>query len=246
VNNYFTINISGQDVDVLHGYPGAPPFKKTEAVDDPGSSDITINLSNKDAGDEFILMFQKPTNLNEIFKTLFPTAWKVIPLGNGGSQQVTYPMALQVTVKEYQATYDATQRGTTMDTPQGQLWHFINRGSFNVLEKIDGQTVDGLVGCRNDAAQLLDMGVSKNGTPLVVKRQVGEGDQAVFQLTPKIYVAYASDLQEGGLISSDVSSATLFELDLTNLKSIDLELSEPDPTTGKKVWTASNRVASGS
>ncbi len=206
------------------------------------SNDITIKVSNKDAGKQYILVFQKPdTNLNEMYDTLFPVAWKVLPLNSGGEQSITYPVSLEIMVKESTASYDARARGTVQETQLGQMWAFKNDGDFNVLEKIPGATVDGLMGCRNDAPQQLDIGLAKSGTPLVVKRRVAQGDQANFKLTPKLYFAYVTDIQAGELIKSDVSAAKLHELDLTNLKSVDIELSIADQNTGRKQWAARNR-----
>jgi hypothetical protein len=209
---------------------------------DFSSGDITINLSNKDAGKLYIVAFQKPTNLNQIYKTLFPTAWKIVPLGNDGSDSIVYPVSLEIMVEESVAVYNAMRRATKKPTQVGQMWKFSIDGDFQTLDPIPDQTVDGEMGCINKSPQLIDIALAKDKTPLVVKRQVAQDDQAIFQLTPKIYFAYVSDLQEGDLITSDISASTLYELDLTNLKSIDLELSA-DPTTGKKKWTASNRKA---
>lgn len=209
---------------------------------DFSSGDITINLFNKNAGKQYIVAFQKPTNLNQIFKTLFPTAWKIVPLGNDGSDSIVYPVSLQIMVQESVPVYNAMRRATKKPTPVGQMWKFSIDGDFQTLEPIPDQPVNGEMGCINKSPQLVDIALAKDGTPLVVKRKVAQDDQAIFQLTPKLYFAYVTDLQEGDLITSDVSASTLYELDLTNLKSIDLELSA-DLTTGKKKWKESNRKA---
>ncbi|MEG4108569.1 hypothetical protein [Microcoleus sp. S13_C5] len=207
------------------------------------SSDITINLVNKDADDQYILVFQKPFNVSEMYTTLFPVAWKVIPLGNNSNSSITYPVNLQITVKESALAYDAKNRGTVQPTPVGQLWQFYKKNDFPRLEQISGKTVDGLVGCVNNAAEKVDVAIAKDNKPLVVKCNVGQGDQANFTLTPKLYFAYASDLQEGDLIKSDVSASKTYDLDLTNLKSIDLTLSLKNSNTGLKEWITSNQVS---
>lgn len=208
------------------------------------SSDISIRVFNKDAGKQYILLFQKPeTNLNEMFDTLFPVAWKVLPLNSYSSETLVYPVRLEVMVKEYDQFYHADDRGTNRETPLGQLWQFSTEGDFNVLEMRAGETVDGLVGCVNKSPQYVDIGLAKNGAPLVVKRRVAEGDQANFKLTPKLYFAYVSDVQQGELIKSDISASMLYELDLTNLKSVDIELSVADSHTGRKQWKESNRTS---
>ena len=164
------------------------------------SNAITVNLSNKDAGNQYILVFQKPFNVNEMYETLFPTAWKVIPLGNGGNVSITYPVEIQIMIKESAPVYDARNRGTIKESPLGQMWKFSVDGAFNNLQQVPDKTVDGLVGCINTAPQLLDIGIAKNGTTLVVKRKVSQDDQANFKLTPHLYFAYVNDLQEGELI----------------------------------------------
>ncbi len=204
------------------------------------NNDITINVRNRDAGNQYIMLFQKPTNINEMYDTLFPAAWKVLPLASGSQAGVVYPVSLQIMVKEYTASFDAKNRGTTRDTELGQLWKFRNEGAFNVLETVSGQTVDGLMACMNSAPQRVDISLGKAGSPLVIKRGVPQGDQANFKLTPTLYVAYVADVEEGELIKSDVSSSKVFEVDLTNLRSIDLELQLLDKDTGKKGWVASN------
>jgi hypothetical protein len=210
------------------------------------SSDISIRVFNKDAGKQYILIFQKPeTNLNEMYDTLFPVAWKVIPLNSYGSETIIYPIELELLVKEYDPVYNADDRGTTRETPQGQMWQFSTEGDFNVLEMRDGETVDGLVGCVNKASQYVDIALSKNGTPVVLKRRVAEGDQANFKVTPKLYFAYVSDLQQGDLIKSDISASMTYELDLTNLKSVSVELSIADAHSGRKQWKESHRTFAG-
>lgn len=206
------------------------------------ANDIVIRVSNKDAGKQYIVVFQKPVDtLNEMYDTLFPTAWKVLPLNNGAHQPIAYPVALQLSVKESTKIFDATERGTIVDSPVGQMWEFAMEGDFSGLTMLEERTVDGLVGCRNSAPQRVDIGLAKNGTNLVIKRAVSQGDQANFKLTPKLYFAYVSDLQQGELIKSDISAAKVYELDLTNLKSVDIELSVADQNTGKKVWIERNR-----
>jgi len=205
-------------------------------------SGISINVSNLNAGKQYIVVFQKPQNTAEMFDTLFPIAWKILPLNDRQKQGITYPVELEIMVKESAPSYDAKDRGTVKETPVGQLWEFAKDGDFTDLKMVPGKTVDGLVGCLNKCPQYLDIGIAKNGTPLVVKRRVAQEDRAQFKLTPKLYFAYVYELQEGELIKSDISANKLYELDLTNLKSIDIELSA-DGTTGKKSWKASNRVA---
>ncbi|NEQ41848.1 MAG: hypothetical protein F6K40_38980, partial [Okeania sp. SIO3I5] len=98
------------------------------------NQDITIKLSNKNAGNQYIVVFQKPFNVDEMYDTLFPTAWKLIPLGNGGEVTITYPMMIQIMVKESVPVYDAQNRGTIKESNLGQMWEFFIKDKFNLLE----------------------------------------------------------------------------------------------------------------
>jgi hypothetical protein len=205
------------------------------------SNPITITVSNKDAGNLYILVFQKPPNVSEMYDTLFPTAWKVLPLSNSSSANISYPMELQIMVKESAASYDARDRGTIKETEVGQLWQFFVDRDFPMLKKVPGKTVDGLMGCVNKAPQKIDVGLAKGGKTLVVKRKVSQDDQANFKLTDKLYFAYVNDIEEGELIKSDISASKTYELSLMNLKSVEIELSVEDHNTGKKKWIERNR-----
>ena len=162
------------------------------------SNPITITVSNKDAGNQYILIFQKPTNVSEMYDTLFPTAWKVLPLSNSSNANITYPVELQIMVKESATSYDAKNRGTIQETEVGQLWEFFVEKDFPMLKKaVSAKPVDGLMGCVNKAAQKIDVGLAKSGKTLVVKRKVSQDDQANFKLTDKLYFAYVTDIEEG-------------------------------------------------
>src|SRR5687768_4942127 len=160
--------------------------------------DITIKVSNRDAGKQYILIFQLPdANPRELYDTVFPVAWKVIPLHSGASQYITYPSAAEIMVKESGPSYAVRERGYILESPRGQLWRYANNGIFNFVEKIQGAAVDGLLGCRNEAPQRIDIGVAKNGAPLVMRRRVAPGDQVNLKLLPRLYFAYAFDIQMG-------------------------------------------------
>jgi hypothetical protein len=203
-------------------------------------NDITINVKNKDTGNRYIVLFQKPAELRQMYDTLFPIAWKILPLGNNQNNTISYPVQLEIMVKEYQAVYDARTRGTIQNINVGEIWNFKKDGDFTSLTKTGDTTVDGLFGCKNSVPQKIDVGAAKNGTTLVVQRQVGQDELVHFKLTPKIYVAYVRELIEGDLIKSDISQNKLCEVDLTNLLSVDVELSYENEATGKTKWTISN------
>ena len=66
---------------------------------------------------------------------------------------------------------------------------------------------------------------------------------AEFHLQPILYFAYVNNLEEGDLITSEISASKTFSVSINNIKSVDVELSLKDPDTGKKEWNSLHRVA---
>ncbi len=211
------------------------------------SNDVSIQVFNKTDDQElYICVFQKPeeANPNEIYTTLFPTAWKILALGpNQTSDPIIYPIQLQMSVTESQDAKAATNRTTFQDCDEGQIWSFERPGMFSDVTLKGGKTPEGEVVIQNNSQEKVDIGLAKNGTNLVVKKNVIEGDQAVLQLTPTLYFLAASDLQKGDLIRSDDITEKAFALSLTNLASADVVVSTADHVSGKLAWAATNKVS---
>lgn len=205
--------------------------------------DIKIKLVNESDDNAYILLFQKPeaANPNRIFTDLFPVAWRVVPLGHNSSASVTYPVNLQVSAREYQHSWDADHRMTHQDTDQGAAWKFELNGDFPSITADKAPTEGSEVILRNNALERVDAGLAKDGKLLVVQRGVGMGEQAVFQLTPKLYAVYTRDIVEGQLIKADTISQHTQEIDLTDLQSCTVALVNGTPGSGEKKWEMRDR-----
>ncbi|MCA1972735.1 MAG: hypothetical protein LDL44_07830 [Caenispirillum sp.] len=204
--------------------------------------DIQIKVVNESDDDAYILFFQKPdlANPNRIYSDVFPVAWRVVPLGHNSTSTIVYPVSLQVTAQEHTPVYNAANRLTYQDTDQGQAWKFITKGDFADIET-DGKSDGSEVILRNNAPERIDAGLAKDGKVLLVQRGLGLDEQAVFQLTPKLYVVYTRDIAEGELIKGDTASQHTKEIDLTNLQSITVALVNGTPGTGQKIWELRDR-----
>lgn len=215
------------------------------------ADDTTITVSNKtnpaNNAELFITVFQKPAaaNPNVIYTSLFPVAWEVLALGpNQTCDPIVYPVQLQLQVTEHNQAINAIHRKTLQNVNYGQVWDFKRPGVFsNLTEDGSAKGTDGVVVCRNSSPEYVDIGMAKNGSLLTVQENVAEGSQADFQLTPKLYFLALSNLQKGDIIRSDQVTQNAFEVDLTNLKSIDVAVETANPASGQLRWTTSNAVA---
>jgi len=205
---------------------------------------IKIIFKNKNANSGYIVVFQKPTPIGTtIYKNLFPVAWKVIALSSDQSEPVIYPINSQISVIDYQDEYNPeTARTTSKNANLGDVWKFINEGSsITKLLKTDQKGQEGVIACQNDSKTYIGAGLSKDDKLLVFQEKVGQGETAKFQLTPKIYIGFISDIKEGDLIKSDISSQSCTEIDLTGIKGTTVILSM-DKDTGRKTFEEKGRI----
>ena len=98
--------------------------------------------------------------------------------------------------------------------------------------------MDGVVVIRNQSNEWIDAGLSKNGSFLMKQPNIRAGEQADFQLTPKLYFLALSNIQKGDLIRSDQVTQNAYAVDLTGVGSVDVTVSTQDPTSGRLVWSS--------
>ena len=140
------------------------------------SNDVSIQVFNNTIDqDLYICVFQKPdeANSNQIYTSLFPVAWKILALGpNQTCDPIIYPVQLQLSVIESQDARNATNRATYQDCDEGQVWSFERPGMFSDVTLTAGTTPEGEVVVQNNSHEKVDIGLAKNGTNLVVKKNV--------------------------------------------------------------------------
>lgn len=212
------------------------------------SNDVSIRVTNQTSDrDLYICVFQKPQEAdpNKIFTSLFPVAWEVLALGPSQTcDPIIYPVQLQASVIESQEARMAVNRTTFQNVDYGQVWDFTRTGDFSQVLLDDGSKgKEGVVVLRNKAKERVDVGMAKNGSLLVVQKDLAYDEQADFQLTPSLFFMAASHLQKGDLIRSYQVTQNYHEVSLTNLASIDVTVYTKDPTTGELGWRDSNAIS---
>jgi hypothetical protein len=208
------------------------------------SNDIPITVHNATSDrDLFVTIFQKPAeaNPNIIYSSLFPVAWQVLPLGpSQTADPVIYPVQLELKVTESEKFGNAQHRNTVQNVNFNEVWDFdVNKPPFSRVSRNANETgVDGVVVIRNQSNEWIDAGLSKNGSFLMKQPNIRAGEQADFQLTPKLYFLALSNIQKGDLIRSDQVTQNAYAVDLTGVGSVDVTVSTQDPTSGRLVWSS--------
>lgn len=209
-----------------------------------GSNDITITITNLTNEDTICGVFQKPTEVNRTFQNLRSLMWKVFPLGQATTQTTVFPMDLQVSVIEANTPANSETRTTVQTAASGQHFDFSfgydGPYSYPILKLANDTNPDDSISITNNSPVKVNMGLSKNGKPLIVQYDVASGDQAFFLPSPKIYVVYGNHLVEGDSVKSNISSATVQEIDLQSAlatKRVELVLGTVDQVNGKKQWS---------
>lgn len=88
------------------------------------------------------------------------------------------------------------------------------------------------------SGRMFDIGVYKNGSLLVVQKDVHTGDQVDFMLQPKLFFGVVRNMVEGDVFTSLEITSTLTEFDLSNFPNgINVTLKQL-PGGGKYEFTA--------
>lgn len=218
------------------------------------NNDVKITVYNETPQDQTMVIFNQDTKINGMFTKIFPTAWQQIPLGGLstlGSGDASYnvfyyPVEMQVGVSEHNTPYTPNERTTTRGCLLNSKWNFSVEGDYQHLNLRDDFNTDGTISCYNMSEKKVDISICKNSKPVIVYRGqdgngVCQGEAANLQLTPKLYIMYASEMISTSIFNSFISSNEVVELDLTNAKSIDVRLVVADSTSGLKKWVYQKR-----
>jgi len=215
------------------------------------NNDVEITLYNKTPYDYTMVVFQQDPEIDGMFTKIFPTAWQQIPLGGlkagkpvGGNvscDTFVYPIQMQVGICESNTPYSPNTRTTTYDCLLNSKWKFSIENGYQKLELLDAQNTDGTISCYNDSTKRVEISICKNSKPLLRYtgqdgKGVPQGEVANLQITPKIYIMYASQMLKEDYFNSYVSSNEVVEVDLTNAKKISVSLTVKDEVSGLKEW----------
>ena len=101
------------------------------------NSNVDIKLYNNTGDNQTMVVFQQDPNIDQIFTSVFPTAWRVFKVGpSGGSAHVILPIQYQIGAGD---TSDAFTGSVSyvMDTGFKTKWEYtLKPDGYNELKKI--------------------------------------------------------------------------------------------------------------
>ncbi|MGB3191322.1 MAG: hypothetical protein WBB43_18100 [Limnoraphis sp.] len=210
------------------------------------ATDVNISVYNNTQEFQNIVIFQQQDELNQMFDKLFPIAWKVFPLnppepGQERKGSTIYPIQQRIGVTRNPQSSDKLPYGTldiTQLAENGQRFkYFLNEHNAQIITKLDGDNIDTSISCLNSTPELVSIAFAKNSATLVVQKDVSNGDQAMFKLTPKLYFMYLNNIKEGDVFKSQITGEHVQEVELTGKTQINAFLKiDPDVGGNKKIW----------
>lgn len=201
---------------------------------------IAVTLINETSESVYLCLTQKPeaTAEDEVYSTLFPAAWKVVPLAPDSLATVTYRGPSQVMCCESRPQFDAHGRVIFHDTEIGDIWRFVVDGPFSRFEHVGHESRNGVT-VVNGVHELVDVVLASDGNALIARRGLAPEQMAILVPEPVLYAFQARDLGEGDLIKSDTPMVGGHALDLVGLASVTLALTED--ATGAQRWEERDR-----
>jgi hypothetical protein len=214
------------------------------------ASDVKITIFNNTNDFQNIVIFQQQDELNQMFDKLFPIAWKVFPLkgqeeGEIRKGSTIYPIAQTIGVTRNPEGSDALPFGTldiTASADNGeQFKYYIDERGAQDIEKLPSKNDDSSISCENDADELASIVYAKNGSTLVVQKDVPKGEKGLFKITPKIYIMYLNNIKEGDIFKSMQTGSHIEEVNLTGRTLIEATLGYSGGPGQEKTWTVTTR-----
>ncbi|MDJ0835823.1 MAG: hypothetical protein QNK37_04855 [Acidobacteriota bacterium] len=195
--------------------------------------DIKLNYIDRsdDASNSDIVIFQKDASPD--FESL-AVAWKVIRYcGRGNSHPFVYPQTSQVTARDSWGNFLPK-----ISAEPGQLFHVRLNPSGNELIYKGPATSKDEIQIQNDLAQgVIAASIFKDDRLFALKTGITPSQKAVFRLKPVLYLAVASDIEEGQTLNSAVISATSTEISLEGLISADIVMTGGGQGTGAPTFS---------
>jgi hypothetical protein len=200
------------------------------------ASNINIRVNNATGEDQTFVLFQQDPSIHQIFTSVFPTAWRVFPVGaTGGSANVILPIQYEIGAGQTTDAFTGTV-SYMQNTDMGQQWTYsVDSSGFNQLVSTGKQT-DSSIACTNLSGGYSSISLVKNGAPLLTYPMVGQNATATFQPISMIYVAWYNNIVEGSQIDAAISEPQALGINLTGATSVVATLSKIS-ATGELVWS---------
>ncbi|XP_019853418.1 PREDICTED: uncharacterized protein LOC109582851 [Amphimedon queenslandica] len=184
-----------------------------------GMKDINVAYVNATGQTDFeVVVFTKNFNINT--PNVYYAAWKI--LRGQAEIEFVYPASMKVS-----ATYTSSGqivKAGPFPSKLGSTWEITQDSisSTATLKEVKAPTnPNGSIVIRNIppatwSGNMFDLGVYKNGSLLVIEKDVLVGNQVGFLLKPKLYFGVVRNLVEGDIFTSLEITSFLTEFDLTN------------------------------
>ena len=187
---------------------------------------IKLNFINQSAdnNNSSIVIFQQ--NLAEDFGES-AIAWRVIKnLGRLDNHPFTYSIGLQVSASDSYGNYTPQLKASN-----GQAFDMIRDSSGDVLQlsKVPATNPNG-VEVRNKLEKgAIDANCYRDGKLLASKTGLAPGQKAVFEFQPTIYIGVVSQVEEGNVMDSAITSQINTQINLFGIASADIIMTGGGP-----------------
>jgi hypothetical protein len=198
-------------------------------------SNVNITLFNNTGDNQTLVVFQQDPDINQIFETVFPCAWRVFKVGpTGGSAHVILPIQYQVGAGDVNDAFTG-HVSYVQDTELKKKWEYtLKPDGYNELKEI-GNQVDNSISCWNTSGTYCTMSLVKNNKPLLTYPEIGQNGVATFLPLTYIYLAWYNHLVEGAEIKAFVSAPQAVGVNLDGAQTVEGTLSK-NMATGELTW----------
>lgn len=191
--------------------------------------DIKLRFVNKsnDGNKSEVVIYQK--NVLTTMASL-AVAWKVIRYcGRDCTHPFVYPDGYEVSVTDENGNYSPR-----LPARNGQMLSLVSTPAGNRRLRYTGpasaSTELDVLNAMSQGA--VDVCLYKDGRLMGVKTAVSPGQKAVFQYQPALWIGVASEVVQGGPISSAVLSEIYTEISLIGIASADIVMTGGGPGEG--------------
>jgi hypothetical protein len=205
------------------------------------ADDVTITVINNTSQDTYGLVFQQDPNLNQIFESVFPTAWQVFQLTrktagapSGGKGVAILPIQYEIGGGDINDAF-AGHVSVSKCTDTKSKWSLEkNSAGFYELNP-SGTPIDNTISVENKSGGYASTSLLKNSLPLLTYPKVPQAAAATFLPLTFIYVAWYTSIVQGSQIKASIGAPQAVGIDLTGAKTVEATLTEVS-ATGERKW----------
>lgn len=213
------------------------------------SHDLKIIVGNETDTFQTIVLFQGELEKEEkglMFDKIFPYAWQVFDLKEVSELVVDEGTTFYRSSQQIGVDRDtAAVKGLDLSKPEGiitqkanvepgQCWEYRWDNKAPELIKLQATNEGNLITCKNSYSRPITVDYYNNDARLVCWQTLYSGDEAGFDLKPKIsFMYYYGKIKQGDMITKQMVGETVAQ-DFSNYSKVTLTLTVGEG--GKKEW----------